>query len=142
MNNDKLIFIGIGFLFVVILCVVFFTMLSKSSKNVSSNAAKKTFKPQLSELDEMIYKVSQEDISESDILVVVENFLKTQKLEKKSPNPSDICKKQLDFITKVAANKNSSSKTIAKLNIEFKKNNPEYYKEIEMCEALGLMRRK
>lgn len=142
MNNEKLIFIGIGFVFVVVLCVVFFTMLNKPSKNISSNNSKKTSKPQLSELDEMIYKVSQEDVSESEILSIVENFLKTQRLEKKSSNPSDTCKKQLDFITKVAANKNSSSKTIAKLNVEFKKNNPEYYKEIEMCEALGLMKRR
>lgn len=142
-NNDKMVFIGIAVFVVFVLVFVFLFVLKKTSnKKTTTSQSGETQKPKLSELDSMIYIVSQENVSEDEIAKTVENFIRTQRFEKKSSNPSEICKKQLDFITKLASNKSATAKIIARLNMGLKKNNPEYYKEIEMYEAIGLMRRK
>lgn len=141
MDNSKIIFIGIGVFVVCIFLFVFFTMLSRSSKKIETTSNTSST-PKLSDLDSMLYALEQESTSEEDIFKIVEKFLQTQKMEKKSPNPSDTCKKQLDFVTKVASHKNSNAKIIARLNVKLKEANPEYHKEIEMCEALGVMRRR
>lgn len=137
-----LVLLGAIFL-LAILAIIVFLIMSENKKSKAQVSKKISKNPPITDLESMIKKAKDENLSDEELKELAKLFVATHKLGSKTKKElSKEVKDKLEFVCAFAANSKSSAVSISFLNSELKKLSASYAKEIDAYEQMGLAKRK
>ncbi|TKX28333.1 hypothetical protein CQA38_08155 [Campylobacter sp. MIT 12-5580] len=141
MSSGLLGFIIVFVILIIVFVIVVLVMMNKKNPKTSTTTSKAS--PKALSLEQMLSRLSNPNLSSSELHELILIFINTQKLPFKSgKNLSSDAKKKLDFVTAIAMHESSTAKNISFLNRELSKRYSSYKKEIDAYEQMGLAKRK
>lgn len=135
--NITIIITAIAILLLFIMLIVLFLFFTKKHHEKQ----KSDLIPIEYTIDELLVEVDRAKSAQR-LEELIEHYLNTQFFEPKAKSLSNSMKKKLDFITRIALNKEVNAAIIVKLNKQLQEKYEAYKNEIEIYEKIGIIKRK